>query len=197
MIARAASASFEKVVAASLVTCGHKSMECRWSLSWRHAFRECEDMTPTTTIVSALKRGVLPWTQMPVSTCVATFIVLSCVHKAVYTWAHRPRRRDGKQYGSYGSNLDECPSTPDSSYAILASDIGDDYQLSRPKSLARIQIAKAQEEEHLFSLLAVLMRQVAFGFTCKALVHAVLTTYTAHREGISALPAFFDSTDEL
>ena len=41
------------------------------------------------------------------------------------------------------------------------------------------------------------MRQVAFGFTCKALVNAILTTHNAHKDGVSALPAFFDSTDEL
>jgi hypothetical protein len=137
---------------------------------------------------------------MPVSTCVGMFIVASCIHKAIHTWSHRPRRRDGKQFSGSVEGLDKLLSTPEtaSTTEILASSSHtDDYQLTRPKSLARMQIAKAQEEEHLFSRLAVLMRQVAFGFTCKALVHAVLTTYTAHREGISALPAFFDSTDEL
>lgn len=142
-----------------------------------------------------LRSGRFRIVRLPLSTIVATLIVASCIVKAIKTWYDKPRRRDGKGYHSYSGRLDGMPSTPDADeHAVSWTS---DFRLSRPKSLVRLQIARAQEEELLFTKLASLMRQVAFGFTCKSLVHAFLTMRAAHKDGVSALPAFFDSTDEL
>ena len=171
--------------------------KCRKSLSaWRQGFRIDPVPEPVSvTALADLSNGWVPWTRMPVSTCIATVIVISCVHKAVVTWARRPRRRDGKSF-SFNRSLDSLPSTPNTGDVFSWPD-AEGYELKRPKSVVRLSLAKAQQEEQLFSLLASLMRQVAFGFTCKALVNAILTTHNAHKDGVSALPAFFDSTDEL
>lgn len=130
-------------------------------------------------------------------TVLSTILVAIFIVKAFRIWIEAPRRRDGQTYGTLARDLPWTPERP--SECKSTEHLKDDspYKLSRPRSVTRLQMMRMQEDEALFSHLASLMKQVASLFTVKAVINALLTMHTAHMEGISALPAFFDSADEL
>ena len=138
----------------------------------------------------------------PVASCVACVIFLGVVTKAVRTWSEKPARRDGRSYGS-ATELDaigkdasrDFARQTDVHFATGAAGAPAEPDLAKRHSIA--QLVSAEREEELFTQLARLMCLVARLFTAKAVVHGAVTFRATQRDGVLAMPAFFDSTDEL
>ena len=150
--------------------------------------------------MSELRKTAVTW---HVAEIVSALLVAMFISKAIRIWVSAPRRPDGTRYSHLSLEALLRPQTPQSksteTLLLSADDDNEEYTLAkrRPRSLARLQISQAQEEEELFSVLASLMRQVARGFTVRAVLNALIVMHATHTEGLAAFPGFFDTADEL